>query len=134
MVIRFLFLRRILYNTWKSHYRQLQVLIMIFNKKPLKVFVASPTQNPPWNLLSFASRTAANKSLKNSVQNCLILLWFQIIGKTIKTLGFQNITTRFFFRGFFRWKLWIAGLKKFSACSQVFKFVVEWIPAIRNNV
>ena len=26
-----------------------------------------------------------------------------------------------------------AGLKIFFACSQVFKFFAEWIPAIKNN-
>ena len=44
LLILFLFLRRTLCNTWKSYYRQLQVLIMIFTKILLRIYLASPTE------------------------------------------------------------------------------------------
>ena len=44
LLILFLFLRRTLCNTWKSYYRQLQVLIMIFTKILLPIFLASPAE------------------------------------------------------------------------------------------
>ena len=90
----FSFLRRTLYSTWKSHYRQFQVLIMIFNRKAfLNISSITNSKNPPWNRLSFASRMVVNECLKNSVQNCFnCLLWIRIIGKTIKTFGFCNNT------------------------------------------
>ena len=53
----------------------------------------SNSKNPPWNLLSFVSRIVVNECLKNIMQRIvLVLLWFRIIGKTIKTLGFYNNT------------------------------------------
>ena len=66
----FSFLRRTLYNTWKRHYRQLQVLIMIFNKKAL-VYISSISnlKNTPWNLLSFVSGIVSSECLKKIVQN-----------------------------------------------------------------
>ena len=61
----FSFLRRTLYNTWKSHYRQVQVPVMIFNKKVLvNISSISKSRNPPWNLLSFVSKIFVNKCLK----------------------------------------------------------------------
>ena len=58
------------FNTWKSHYRQLQVLIMIFNKNVLvNTSSFSNSKNPPWNLLSFVSKIVVNECLKNSVLN-----------------------------------------------------------------
>ena len=55
----------------KSHYRQIQVLIMIFNKKALvNTSSTSNLKNPPWNLLSFVSRIVVNECLQNSVRNC----------------------------------------------------------------
>ena len=90
----FLFLRRTLYNTWKSYYRQFQVLIMIFNKKTLvNISSISNLKNPPWNLLSFTSRFVVNECLKSSVRGVvLVFLWFQIIGKTIKKTFFFTVT------------------------------------------
>ena len=44
LLILFLFLRRTLCNTWKSYYRQLQVLIMIFTKILLRIYLAFPTE------------------------------------------------------------------------------------------
>ena len=80
-------------NTWISHYRQLQIVIMIFNKKTVvNISSISDLKNLPWNLLSFVSRIVVNECLKNSVRNYFSLLWFQIIGKTIKTLGFHSNT------------------------------------------
>ena len=70
LVILFSFLRT-LYNTWKNYYRQLQVSIIVFNKKALlNISSISNSKNPPWNLLSFVSRIVVNKCLKNSVRNC----------------------------------------------------------------
>ena len=61
----FLFLTRTLYKTWKSHYRQLQVPILIFNKKALvNISSISISNNPPLNLLCFISRIVVNKFLK----------------------------------------------------------------------
>ena len=68
----FSFLRRTLYNTWKSHYRQVQVPVMIFNKKVLvNISSISKSRNPPWNLLSFVSKIFVNKCLKKV---CTIVL------------------------------------------------------------
>ena len=88
----FSFLKRTLYNTWKSHYRRLQIPIITFNKNVVvNIYSISNSKNPPWNLLSFVLRVAINECLKNSARNCfLVLLWFRIIGKTIKTLGVYN--------------------------------------------
>ena len=92
VILFFSFLRRTLCNTWKSHYRQLQLLKMIFNEKVLvNISSMSNSKNPPWNLLSSVSRITVNECLKNSVQNCFSFALF-IIGKTLKTLGFQNYT------------------------------------------
>ena len=53
LVILFSFLWRTLRNTWKSLYRQLQVPIIIFNKKDLaNISSISNSKNPPWNPLS----------------------------------------------------------------------------------
>ena len=83
------------YNTWKS-YIQLQVPVMIFNKEALvSISSISNSKNPTWNLLSFVSRIVVNECLKNSVQNCLVLLWFRIIGENIKAFGFHNNTQAF---------------------------------------
>ena len=72
LVILFSFLRRTICNTWKNRYTQLQVSIMIFNKKALVNFSSiSISKNPPWNLLSFMSRIVVHECLKNSVRNCL---------------------------------------------------------------
>ena len=50
-------LRRTLYNTWKSHYRQLKVPTMVFNKKALvNISSISNSRNLRWNILSFVSR------------------------------------------------------------------------------
>ena len=61
----FTFLTRTLYKTWKSHYRQLQFPILIFNKKALvNISSISISKNQPLNLLSFVSRIVVNKFLK----------------------------------------------------------------------
>ena len=88
-------------NTWKSYYRQLQVIIMSFNKKKTLVNISSisNSKNPQWNLLSFASRIVVNECLKTVCGFVLVLIWFQIIGNTIKTLSFQN--TLFFDKNIF---------------------------------
>ena len=71
LVILFLFIRTTLYNTWKSHHRQLQVPIMIFNKKAFaNISSISNSKNPTSNLLSFVSRIYVNQCLKNRVRNC----------------------------------------------------------------
>ena len=74
LVVLFPFLKRTLYNTWKSHYRQVQVLILIFNEKALvKIPSISDSKNPPWNLLSFASKTIVNECHRNNVRICFSL-------------------------------------------------------------
>ena len=88
----FSFLRRRLYNTWKNHYIQLQVLKISFNKKALvNIFSISNSKNQTWNLLSFVSGIVVYECLKKSVQNCFN---FALISNynTIKTIGFQNNT------------------------------------------
>ena len=83
--VLFPFLRRALYNTWKSHYRQLQVLILIFNKKALmKIPSISNSKNPPWNLLSFVSKTNVNECHRNSVRICFSLC-FHNIARPVKS-------------------------------------------------
>ena len=51
---------------------------MIFNKKHLWIFLASPIQKTHHETFW--------------VWTVLVLLWFRIIGKTIKTYGFHNNT------------------------------------------
>ena len=97
LIIIFSFLRRTLYNTWKNHYKQFQVPIMIFNKKaPVNISSISNSKNLPWNLLSFVLWIAVKEYLKNRI--VLVLLQFGIIIKTIKTLSFtfaQSVKPRF---------------------------------------
>ena len=95
LVICFLFLKRTLYNTWKSHCRQLHILTMIFNNKP-RVNTSnsntSPTRRTHHETLSFVSRIIVNECLKNSVRNCFSFVLILNFRKTIKTLGFHNNT------------------------------------------
>ena len=78
LLILFLFLRRTLCNTWKSYYRQLQVLIMIFTKILLRIYLASPTETT---------------QLKES-----FWIWYQELNEFLqseimqKSLTVQNIT------------------------------------------
>ena len=66
---------------------------MIFNEKViLNISSNSNSKNPPWNLLSFASRIVVNECLKNSVWNCFTFTLVSNYCKTIKTLGFYNNT------------------------------------------
>ena len=62
-LIPFSLLRRTLYSTWRSHYRQPQVLVMIFNKKTQN---RKPTMTP----FKFWMRIVVNDCLKNSEWNC----------------------------------------------------------------
>ena len=69
-----LFLRRTLCNTWNRHYWQLNVPIMVLNKKALvSISSVSNSKEPPWNLLSFVSRSFVSECLKSSLQNCVSL-------------------------------------------------------------
>ena len=87
------FLRRTLYNTWKSHDKQLQFPIMIFNKKLLWIFLASPTQKNHHETFWVLYREGLLMNVSKTVCGIvLVLLWFRTIGKTIKTLGFHNNT------------------------------------------
>ena len=79
----FLLLRRTPHNTWKSHYRQLQFSTMTLNKKSSYVL---------WNLWRFVSRILFMKISKTVCGIALVLPWFRIIDKTIKTFGFHNKT------------------------------------------
>ena len=63
----FFILKKTFYNTWKSHYAQHQVPIMIFNKKTSSI---TNSKNQPWNFLSFLSRIVVNKFLKKCMRNC----------------------------------------------------------------
>ena len=72
------FLRRTLYNTWKSHYIQLKAFIMILNKKALvNICSISNSKNSQRNLLSFVSEMVVHDCLKSSVWNCFsfALIW-----------------------------------------------------------
>ena len=74
----FSFLRRTLYNTWKSHYIQLKAFIMILNKKALvNICSISNSKNSQRNLLSFVSEMVVHECLKSSVWNCFsfALIW-----------------------------------------------------------
>ena len=72
LVILFSFLRGTIYSIWKSHLRQIQVLILIFNKKALvNISGISNSKNPALNFLSSVSRIVVNKCFKNSMRNRL---------------------------------------------------------------
>ena len=86
LVMLLSFLRRTLYNTWKSHSRQLQVSMRVFNKNFLWIFTISPTQRTHHE----TTWVCVNNFYWWMPQNLLVLLWFQIIGNTIKALGFHN--------------------------------------------
>ena len=91
LVILVSFLRKTFYDTWKCHYKQLHLILMIFNRKPLVIISSiSNSKNASWNLLSFASRIVVNECLRNSVRICFSFVL--ISNKTIKTLGFRNNT------------------------------------------
>ena len=82
---------RTLFNTWKGHYRQLQVPTMIFNKKALEnVSSILNSKKPPWNLLSFLSRIVVNKFLKNSVQNCFSFALISNYWQNYKNTFYNN--------------------------------------------
>ena len=79
LVILFSFLKKTLYEAWKSHCRQLQVLIMIFNKKAL-VFLASPTQRTHYEIFWILHREFLLMNVSKTVCGIvLVLLWFWII-------------------------------------------------------
>ena len=89
LVILFSFFRRTLSNTWKSHYRQLQVLIMIFNKKALvSISSISNSKNPPWNFLGFVSKIVVNECLKTM---CGIVFKCVIVWKPSSHIGLPII-------------------------------------------
>ena len=93
LVILFSFLRRTLYNTWKSHYRQLQVPIMIFDKKALEnISSILNSKKPRWNLLSFLPRIVVNKFLKISVRNCFSFALISNCWQNYKNTLFFTIT------------------------------------------
>ena len=87
----FSFLRRTLYNTWKNHYTKFQVSI-IFNKKaPVSISCISDSNNPPRNLCIVLYQKLLLMNVSETVcRLVLVLLWFRIIGKTIKTHAFHN--------------------------------------------
>ena len=90
LLILFSFLRRTLYNTWKNHHKQLQVTIMIFNKKRLWMFLASPTQRTHHHeTLWIFYQESLLMNFSTIVRGItLVLLWFRIIVKTINKLVF----------------------------------------------
>ena len=79
----FSFLRRTLHNTWISHYRQLQVPIMIFNKELLWIFLVSPTQRThimnPFEIC--IGNSCYWMSQKQCAQFFLVLLDFELLVK-----------------------------------------------------
>ena len=89
LVILLSFLSRTLHKTWKSHYRQLQVLTMTFNEKAHVNICSISSSKKPWNLLSFVSRTVLNECLKNSVRNCFSFAFdFELLVKLWKHFVF----------------------------------------------
>ena len=75
-----------------TRYKRLQVLIIIVNKKALvNISNIFNSKNPLWWNLLYRELLLMNVS-KTVCGIILVLLWFQIIGKTIKTLGFHNKT------------------------------------------
>ena len=86
----FQFLRRTLYNTWKSQH---QVLIMIFDKKAfvnISAISNSKKHKTFWILYQEFLLMNASERVYGIV---LVLLLFRTIGKTIiKTLAFHNNT------------------------------------------
>ena len=93
LVMLFSFLKRTLYNTWKGHYRQLQVLIMTLIKKLLWIFVAFRTQRTHQETFWVLYRELLLMNVLETVCGIvLVLLWFRIIGKIVKTLVFHNNT------------------------------------------
>ena len=72
--------------------RQLQVLIMVFNKKTL---VNIPTQRTHHETFWVLCPKLMLMNVSSTVFGIvLVFLWFQIIGKRIKTLGFHNNTIK----------------------------------------
>ena len=51
----------------------------------------SISKSPPCNVSSFVSRIIVNEYPKTVCGIVLVLLWFRIIGKTIKTFGFHKL-------------------------------------------
>ena len=93
LVMLFSFLKRTLYNTWKGHYRQLQVLIMTLIKKLLWIFVAFRTQRTHHETFWVLYRELLLMNVLETVCGIvLVLLWFRIIGKIVKTLVFHSNT------------------------------------------
>ena len=93
LVILFSFSRRTLCNTWKRHYRQLLVLIMILTKRLLWIFLASPTQKTQNETFWVLYRKLLLMNISKRVGGIVLaFLWFRIIGKTINTHGFHNNT------------------------------------------
>ena len=63
----FLIFKENTWNSWKSQYKQHQVLIMVFNKKALvNISNISNSKNPPWNLLKFVLRIVVNECLSQN--------------------------------------------------------------------
>ena len=79
----FTFLRRTRHNTSISHYRQLQVPIMIFNKEVLWIFLVSPTQRT--HIMNPFEICIGNccywMSQKQCAQFFLVLLYFELLVK-----------------------------------------------------
>ena len=66
----FLFFRWLASSSFR-HFRQFQVIVMIFSIKALvNISSISNSKNPAWNLLSLVPRIVVNECLRNSVRNC----------------------------------------------------------------
>ena len=127
LVIFFSFLRGTHYNFCSSYYRQLQVPVMIFNKKALvNISSISNSKNALWNLSSFVSRIVVNECLKNCAELFLVLLWFRVIGKTIKTFGFYNNTYLLDLSSLDVIQRHIQNCIKQLRCSVLRKYLVTW--------
>ena len=89
------FLKKALYNTWKSHSRELQVPTKIINKKArVKISSISDSKNPPWNLYRVLYQELLLMIVSVTMRTIvLILLWFRIT--KLKALGFHNDTHLF---------------------------------------
>ena len=89
LVIFFSFLRRILYNTWKSYYKQLELLYKLKKALMNVSSIAHSKNNSFWVLHQELLLMNVSKTVCRSA---LVLLWLRTIGKAMKTLRFHNNT------------------------------------------
>ena len=85
----FSFLRRILYNTWKSYYKQLELLYKLKKALVNVSSIAHSKNNSFWVLHQELLLMNVSKTVCRSA---LVLLWLRTIGEAMKTLRFHSNT------------------------------------------